>query len=420
MRLPFAGMTGPLSGSNKPGEEDSWESLAEDLFGIDFHGGIAADDLPDDDEDLAPAAIVAEQNDTADEHELEAGFPEDDEADAGFPDEEAETDAEFSDVVEPTPTPAKAERSKAAPVAEEKDSFWDALNDWDWSEAPRPRKPSVPLTSIVEQHDDGDTVDSSSSSSETKNGGGERRRRRRGRRRSSVTEPVTASQETAPIPQKEPEPLPVLEEEFELAPGDEDDDEFGAGLLEPVRRPSRRPKARPEAERRPSRRESAEGGAQPPARGERSKQVEPPATRAAADEAGFGDDLDEGEQPPRRRRRRRRRSAESIEGGASSEKVVTPQPQEDEEPQQRSERPRRRSRPSTEPRGQDTQSSRDAVPRSGTNSGVVPTWAEAIALLVHRHPKQTSGWRPEPDDEDSERPSRPRSNGGRRRRRRPS
>jgi hypothetical protein len=49
----------------------------------------------------------------------------------------------------------------------------------------------------------------------------------------------------------------------------------------------------------------------------------------------------------------------------------------------------------------------------------VPTWAEAIALLVHRRPKQTSGWSPEP--EESERESRPpRSSGGRRRRRRSS
>ena len=28
-------MTGPLSGSNRPGEDDSWESLAEDLFASD-------------------------------------------------------------------------------------------------------------------------------------------------------------------------------------------------------------------------------------------------------------------------------------------------------------------------------------------------------------------------------------------------
>jgi hypothetical protein len=53
----------------------------------------------------------------------------------------------------------------------------------------------------------------------------------------------------------------------------------------------------------------------------------------------------------------------------------------------------------------------------------VPTWADAIALLVHRRPKQTSGWTPEASEaepEEQPRESRARSSGPPRRRRRRS
>jgi hypothetical protein len=64
--------------------------------------------------------------------------------------------------------------------------------------------------------------------------------------------------------------------------------------------------------------------------------------------------------------------------------------------------------------------SRAPEPSTSTRQPVyrdVPSWAEAIALLVHRRPKTTSNWSPEPEEPERESgpPSRPR-----RRRRRPS
>ncbi|MDQ3329240.1 MAG: hypothetical protein M3552_01085 [Planctomycetota bacterium] len=466
-------MTGPLSGSNRPGEDDSWESLAEDLFGIDFHRGEANNLADDDDEDddfepITPppakeTVSVREGEGDDDDQEAgfseedEAGFPEDDEAfvGAGFDDEE---DDDFADEqpVEPEP-PARrgAKPEPAAASSDEGDPFWDALNDWDWGDRTSPRKRPESAPAVEEERPTESPI------KDDEGGRGRRGRRRgrggRGRTERGEREPLPraegssrsdtprseASRSEPPRPetprsgapsrpepgsrapqtprQEPPRPLSKLVDDFEFEPPDAassgDDDGFGAGLLDSDAPRHREPnRSRPAARRE-------EGRERPSSDRDRPRSVDKPAERTPPAPAGRSTRSDEDEevegeegQPRRRRRRRRRRSGEPAETVEQNEagfpEAGFPEAEADERP---AESPRRRERSGRpEPAGETA----EAVADSRRAFRDVPTWAEAIALLVHRRPKQTTGWTPEPEDAEREtQPSRPPQ---RRRRRRSS
>lgn len=477
-------MTGPLSGSPRPGEDDSWESLAEDLFGIDFHRGGAsnlADD--DDDDDFESVSLASKQPEPAPVDEIEEDdeddFVEDDDLEAGFPEEDDDFGAGFDDEIEekpkppvkrPEPAPQRsqpaARRPEPAPPREKKpeaptkaddegDPFWDALNDWDWGDRTSPRKRPEPVAErepVAEELEEEPAAESPPKSDESSRGRRGRRRGRGGRggrvrsesgERAEFDEREEAPRNAPPArePVREPirSPLSKLVEDFEFEPeppasvgapavDDGDDDGFGAGLLDPPRPRdsgrSLRPAARREEPRRAERSERAPSAG--PARSRPPERSERPAPAPAA--RGADTDEDDAEssegQPRRRRRRRRRRSGEPATsvpqaevGYADDESAEAGFPDEDTEEPVEEVRPRRRE---SVPRPEAVRRPAPAAVAESRSKAFedVPTWAEAIALLVHRRPKTTTGWTPDP--EDAERENRPRRPPQRRPRRRSS
>ncbi|MEX1095636.1 MAG: hypothetical protein WED34_06270 [Planctomycetales bacterium] len=234
------------------GDDDSWEDLARDLLGVDINQPPAVDDTGEElpyPEPMFPAGARPEDAPSAEAREA-AGREPDLPVDADEPDE-----AEFA-AQEPTAEPA-------AP-----DSYWDALQDWDW---------------------DGETESS-----------------RRGPRREDAGEkrqpaaPAAGERRPRPAPAEAPraadkEAIEARRREFL------EDSDFGAGLLE-----ERPPSPRKSIE---SRRPAAE---RPVERAEPSvERAEAPVERVAEEEAG--------EEGPRRRRRRRRRPRDGEREAAGAE-----------------------------------------------------------------------------------------------------
>lgn len=121
-----------------PEGEESWESLAEGLFGIEFRvaddaqGSIDVDQLLEDEPDEAPAA------------DEEGGAEDFDVALADFEQAERSEPSTTTDDPEEVPSDFDTELD-AEPVAEGSDDafgeraddgFWDALDSWDWGDEP--------------------------------------------------------------------------------------------------------------------------------------------------------------------------------------------------------------------------------------------------------------------------------------------
>ena len=103
----------------QPGEEDSWETLAEDLFGIDFGKAAARSEPPPDDE-VSP--VVTEDSSSVDSDE-----PTETDADEVIAADSEEDSAAVEEDL------AAAESGEAASEPEKPgDDYWDALSDWDW------------------------------------------------------------------------------------------------------------------------------------------------------------------------------------------------------------------------------------------------------------------------------------------------
>lgn len=123
---------------NKPGfsgQEDSWEGLAEDLFGIDFSKDEIGETPVLSDEDIAE--VIAEES--AVEVEAEPAVVPDaaEEEQAGTPESVEAEDSQSEDA-----QPA-SERGEDP----ERDAYWNALEDWDWDEKSAKRSRSRPRQS---------------------------------------------------------------------------------------------------------------------------------------------------------------------------------------------------------------------------------------------------------------------------------
>ncbi len=157
-----------------PGEDDSWESLATNLFGIDFSKPAIPDEdvLPFDlSANLEPKVSKAPQSEEVppdedvqltdapeDDDDIEAGFPEDDEEEAehsvelsagviktdvfgGFDD--AELAAE--ELIEEEPEELDAEAEELIEEDEEEvDTYWEALDEFQWDAEDDEKKSSAP------------------------------------------------------------------------------------------------------------------------------------------------------------------------------------------------------------------------------------------------------------------------------------
>ncbi len=105
---------------NQGGEEDSWEMLAEDLFGIDF-GKVAAQNEPPDSGEHSP-----------DESDDSSRVRDDEAAETGTEEAAIPVDSqEASAAVEEDAAPESGGKSPQ-PEKRDDDSYWNALSDWDW------------------------------------------------------------------------------------------------------------------------------------------------------------------------------------------------------------------------------------------------------------------------------------------------
>lgn len=377
--------------------DDQLESAAERLLGVDFTTpSDFADPLDLDDDDLFGDELV-------DEPELGAELPADaEESEAPAVESALKTDDDFGlGLEESAAAEAPQRRGPSAPKARD-DSYWDALEGWDWDE-----------------------------------GAG-----------------VGATERTAEPPKSEAEPVPPSAPEFSSPAATRktaefrEDDDFGAGVVDevtaiparpvPGSRSDRSPDRQPLPERIPDRetegrrsrggerdegRRGGRGGRRDAGSGgrgrrgrddDRPRREPPPAPpqvpepEAIVDEevdfdaelSEFGAGLDVARQPheaaepergPRRGRRRRgrgrgreRAAPAAQEGGAAPIESGTREldfgPEHEFEPVDDLGGPRESDQPDefgNEPAPIDEAPLEDAEPRYGD----VPTWAEAISYL---------------------------------------
>lgn len=142
---------------NSGGEDDSWESLAEGLFGIDFGETEEAAEIIDPDE---PAAVESQEAITPDDAEVsaevaEVGSTSDDAAELVTESEVAESSSQSAD-----PFDADAQEIEESDVDEsdateaEDDNFWDPLNEWEWEDPKLARpKSDVPAEDATSRGD---------------------------------------------------------------------------------------------------------------------------------------------------------------------------------------------------------------------------------------------------------------------------
>ena len=365
----------PRSGN----EDDSWESLAENLFGIEFNRHDDADEL------ISPEELFSDETAPADEPEGVAleDFTRDDSTGEGRAGEFAE------EIDSPAESPAPAR-------GEDEEQYWDVLREW-----------AADVSDAGEQ----------SHWSPAKG-------KRKKKERRAAPERAAASEEESPAAQR------YEDEESEEFLADSD---FAAGLLEGEPSPKRsRPPRRgdrdleTEAEELESqrRRETGERSESEPRRPRRRRgrrgrpeEDEPRRPVSAEDEIeepfGFeGEEEEESpraeqerEQPRERRPRRRRRR----ESAGREERPVRRSPADDSDEEEVlvdwNAEPIVDATPDD---GADEDEDREAV---AAYRGI-PTWEEAIACLLNPSaPEPRSGER-EPGGRPSGR------EGGRRRRRR--
>jgi ribonuclease E len=352
------------------GDEDSWETLAEDLFGISFSKADDASPIPLP-EDVEPAyteePCLQEPSQDSPAETADA-FGEDtssEPADKVSPETSGECDA------------GEAEQDAvAAEASSQKDAYWDVLNDWNWDEDQRGRPPRSP-----EQQSSG-------------RGGRQGSRRRR--------EPDSRPRESA-----RPEKPPTRA--AEPANSYVDDSDFGEGLLDsgsaPRRTGDESRERGSEARRDSAERESGDGDESHPRRRRRRRRRrgrpdrENAAPQGTEDESSVTDetplepadedvpDRSEERQPDERRRRHRRpdrrRSREPIvaepadeEPSDEEEDLLTDEEQDlltDEE------------EPSADVSDEADEGEDDGDDAEGGQKAVfrnVPTWEEAVSYLL--------------------------------------
>lgn len=342
---------GPLP--NPPNER--LKSAAEELLGIDLSTppiDPESIDLDDDDlfaeptagEEPPPESAAAAREETALPVTADAGDLDDDEDEFGS-DFGAGLDAGDESLL-PIDTEAEAEAEEetpeSVPATPKDDRYWDALEGWDWEEE-----------------------------------GGESRRGR-------AREPRETKERKAEPPERRRPERAVAPPRREREVPREIEDDFGSGLLEPEAPPPRERAVRPVIE--PTRGEVGEARPkrEPPPRGERELPHEtppprpvPPAGMEEEDEFGAGLDVEPVEKVPpsaaapepseresgrgRRRRGRGRGREVSRAGEPAPMERATEEPELAEVPLSEAEA----EFESVDMRFRD-----------------VPTWAEAVALLV--------------------------------------
>jgi len=356
------------STGQKPGEEDSWETLAENLFGIDFakspdaEDAIAADELLEDLIEEPPVTVESPAEQIAPAEELPTGFDEpelepepvsselagvEDAVDDGDADEAVETDSEPSE-------------SEPEVVAEEEDPYWDALKDWQWD----------------------DTDAESPESSAPRRPAGRRSPRRESRPPAAVSKP-------------EPEQVSDYRDEFN---GDSD---FGAGLLEaepssgaaaPTQasptdsqepsEPTR--KRRRRRRRRGDKTESTSAESAATAADEETQPVQAEADSAATQDKEAVTQQDQESSPerkPRRRRSRRRRAPDAAESAAPTVEATAAAAESTAPAESAAAEPDADfDEPEVEWEGDGGES--ESHPQDAARHRNLPTWEEAISYLL--------------------------------------
>lgn len=249
---------------NQPGEEDSWEALAEDLFGIDFSKAAAQNEPPAND-DSSP-------DETDGSSSVDSG-------------ERAETDAEETitvidsqeDSAAVEETLAVPESSEAAPQPEKpNDDYWDALSDWDWdNKGFADREPNA----------------------------GRETRSPPPRRRSPAGPPdrETSKRSTPAVAPRDERSVPVSRDGFI------DDDDFGLGVLGEVEATGIPPEVEPPVDAL----ETVQTGV--------GEAVDVEQDEDATTTAGDAEEPTTPKRKKRRRRRRRPRATEHVEETAEAE-----------------------------------------------------------------------------------------------------
>ncbi len=127
--------------SGLSGPEDSWEGLAEDLFGIDFSSdGISETPVLSDeviaeviaDESAADSEALPDVGTETDATaEVEAG-----QSDSADPTDNAESQSDDSVTAEAVAEETAADNAESQSNDPERDNYWNALEDWDWDDKP--------------------------------------------------------------------------------------------------------------------------------------------------------------------------------------------------------------------------------------------------------------------------------------------
>ncbi|GAB4143101.1 MAG: hypothetical protein Tsb009_13940 [Planctomycetaceae bacterium] len=105
-----------------PGEDDSWESLAGDLFGIDFDAETESEEI------LSPEELAEDLDESLT-----------DDVEKSSPEEADETDSKSDVLLAESPDEDDSEPEEEIPPAsimhdDEEDSFWDPLESWNWDD----------------------------------------------------------------------------------------------------------------------------------------------------------------------------------------------------------------------------------------------------------------------------------------------
>jgi len=306
-------MNNDMHTASRPGDDDPWQDLAEELFGVECGKEHKTEESMDSAMSEPPRAaahesppVAREPEPVAARHEPELAFDADDtDEDDADAEDEFEFGEELTAETEPAATETETAEEPAAAGADQGDTFWDALADWSWDESSE----RAARSSEAQQERKPDRG--------PRGGGHGRRDESRGRRDSSrgrgdepkrresgSDRPARAHSSSAPRPSRAAAP-PA--------------DDFGTGLLgeEPpttANYPSEEP---------PSRFEDVEQTADAFAEEESfatDLNVREESSEPAGDEAG-GD---------RKRRRRRRRGGSGRNGPAETAAADTSTVQESE------------------------------------------------------------------------------------------
>jgi len=383
---------------DSPGEGDNWESLSENLFGIDFGKdsetgkNIPSEDVSTGESGESPVPV--------DPKEASSGTPNDVD-----PDEESDVVDEMA--THGTGDEPAVDKAVSVPEARDDDTYWGMLQQWEWDES------GTEESSPIEDR----KFDAASSSSRTP----------------EEPSPAESAAETSFVPDDHSVTAADFHDEYI------DDAEFGAGLLEDDESP-----LNAVSERSLETKDAIEPGTA------KTPPVSPPLAggKQGGDETQTQpaiDVADEAEAAPRKRRRRRRRrrprAAESeratdeisegqvVDFGAGVEEVVAEEPGQDkeaedsavEEPQKtkrparrRSSRRRRKSasvktteeKPVTKEKEQDSavadaelepEPDHDEAAGDESTHEVssaykdIPTWEEAISYLLNPSVAESGG-----------------------------